>query len=573
MRIFLFFFSVFVFCSKVLALDLNELQAQPLGSYLQVFNSQQQLSPRQAYHLYQQRNFQPHHNKVVSQGIGEEVVWLGLTVESRSKNSLSKYLLVENSWLDKIEIYLFVKGKLLWQAQGGDSFPFAKRQYNQRFHLFEIDFPPGASQLLVALDSIDPLVAPIYLLSAEQLNERNTYQAYSYGALYGVMLALLAFNLLIFYKLRDGGFFSFALYIFSFCLMNIAYTGHGYLWLWPEAVRWQQWANPMLMLVYCFSGLLFARYFLKLPSGFPKIAMALLYFKALFLIAFLYALLTEDQLLALQLAFGCVLLFSVIMVSLGGMSYRGGNRSAGYFLLASLAAIIGSVITALTVLGLIVYSEFGFRAVELGMISDVILLTLALAESYNLNKEQRIKAQQMARTDPLTQLNNRRAFLEMVAPLWETCRRRDDNMAIILIDIDKFKTINDEFGHNSGDIILYEVAQAINRGRRRCDVLSRWGGEEFVLFLPQTSVVDAERVAEKVHQQIALLKLTLAHQQIQVTTSMGIAAVQGRNISLHELIAEADAYLYQAKSAGRNCTYSANSQLQPNSPQEDAVKL
>ena len=130
-------------------------------------------------------------------------------------------------------------------------------------------------------------------------------------------------------------------------------------------------------------------------------------------------------------------------------------------------------------------------------------------------------------------------------------------LAIALLDLDKFKGVNDTHGHLVGDQVLKEVANTLNSLLRDYDLAGRWGGEEFSVLLPQTKAVDAFRIAERVRASIAALNIivpaTAGAERVQVTVSIGVAALDaGSRRQLAELIAAADAALYRAKACGRN---------------------
>jgi diguanylate cyclase (GGDEF)-like protein len=135
--------------------------------------------------------------------------------------------------------------------------------------------------------------------------------------------------------------------------------------------------------------------------------------------------------------------------------------------------------------------------------------------------------------------------------------RTKSPLAIAILDIDKFKGVNDTYGHLAGDQVLKEIANTLNTLLRDYDLAGRWGGEEFSLLLPQTRAVDAFRIAERVRANIASLTIiapgATGGERVQVTVSIGVAALDsGSNRDLPELMAAADAALYRAKAGGRD---------------------
>jgi diguanylate cyclase (GGDEF)-like protein len=135
--------------------------------------------------------------------------------------------------------------------------------------------------------------------------------------------------------------------------------------------------------------------------------------------------------------------------------------------------------------------------------------------------------------------------------------RTQSPLAIAMVDIDKFKVINDTYGHLAGDQVLKEIANTLNTLLRDYDLAGRFGGEEFSLLLPQTRAVDAFRIAERVRANIAALSIiapgATGGERVQVTVSIGVAALDaGSKRELSELMAAADAALYRAKAGGRD---------------------
>ena len=154
-------------------------------------------------------------------------------------------------------------------------------------------------------------------------------------------------------------------------------------------------------------------------------------------------------------------------------------------------------------------------------------------------------------------MNNRRAFTDLVTPAWSTGIRNNHNMAVIILDLDRFKTINDTYGHTLGDEVLVTVAQTIIKAARKGDVAARWGGEEFIMFLPETSLKDAVCVAERMRENIASIRLECDGVAILLTASFGVAERGSHGLLLDSLVKDADDHLYVAKARGRNRVYSS----------------
>lgn len=160
---------------------------------------------------------------------------------------------------------------------------------------------------------------------------------------------------------------------------------------------------------------------------------------------------------------------------------------------------------------------------------------------------------ELAQTDPLTRLCNRRHLYEKLEVELNRCFRGANPIALIMADIDHFKRVNDQFGHQVGDEVLIKVADLLQEQLRTYDLAARYGGEEFCLVLPETDLEAACEVAERVRQRAEQMTFAAPMEDFTLTMSFGIAAYDGTSEgSIDEIIGVADDALYEAKNAGRN---------------------
>jgi len=157
-----------------------------------------------------------------------------------------------------------------------------------------------------------------------------------------------------------------------------------------------------------------------------------------------------------------------------------------------------------------------------------------------------------ARTDPLTELSNRRAGLMALTQAWAAAVRRQQAMSVISLDIDFFKRVNDQHGHDGGDRVLEQVSQILRANARGEDTVCRWGGEEFLLICPNMPQHEALLAAERLRKAIADTPVELGKQTLTVTVSVGLASWRADMTNYEQLLTEADKALYNAKTAGRN---------------------
>jgi two-component system cell cycle response regulator len=173
-------------------------------------------------------------------------------------------------------------------------------------------------------------------------------------------------------------------------------------------------------------------------------------------------------------------------------------------------------------------------------------IVIAYARLYERNKRLSI-------TDGLTKLYNHRYFQEQLTREFSRCSRHRTSLSLIMMDIDHFKSFNDTYGHQQGDIVLRELARVFQQQVRGCDVLARYGGEEFAVVMPETDAGVAVRVAERLRAAVEKHGIPGQEEELKVTISMGVATVPRGDIATPaELVTAADQALYRAKENGRN---------------------
>jgi diguanylate cyclase (GGDEF)-like protein len=152
--------------------------------------------------------------------------------------------------------------------------------------------------------------------------------------------------------------------------------------------------------------------------------------------------------------------------------------------------------------------------------------------------------------DFLTDVPNRRHFFEVVEAMHESALRHDTPVTCAMIDIDKFKSVNDKYGHSVGDVVLREVAQIIKSSIRKSDIVARFGGEEFCMYMSGMSPEHAQPYFDKLRQKISNAIIRAEDNSLRVTVSIGLNSKPKKD--LNQMIEVADKRLYQAKESGRN---------------------
>ena len=160
---------------------------------------------------------------------------------------------------------------------------------------------------------------------------------------------------------------------------------------------------------------------------------------------------------------------------------------------------------------------------------------------------------QISITDSLTGLHNRKHIMDLFSQEMARSIRYGHSVAILMIDIDYFKKINDTYGHQTGDRVLSQLARSLMESARECDYVGRYGGEEFLIVLPHSNIESGAALAERIRHNTSKLQIPAGGNQISVTTSIGVAAYPDGGSDVESIIREADDALYKAKAGGRNC--------------------
>jgi len=164
------------------------------------------------------------------------------------------------------------------------------------------------------------------------------------------------------------------------------------------------------------------------------------------------------------------------------------------------------------------------------------------------------KLKLLASTDPMTKLFNRRYFTDVSQSLLELAKRNESMLSVIMIDIDKFKNINDTYGHKVGDDVIIALALLLQEHARKSDLISRWGGEEFIALLPHTDIKGAFAIAQRIREDVQNQSIKLDdNQELKFTISIGVSTIDNKlDKNMEASVKKADDALYRAKEGGRN---------------------
>ena len=377
--------------------------------------------------------------------------------------------------------------------------------------------------------------------------------ALAFGALSAVSLA----GLLIWFVLKDRLFILYAT-LFSMQALYIGYlSGQAFDWpLLSVAASWNSFAWNIPVALSGAAACLFTREIADLKRSSPRVFKVFGWFALAFV---LLAFANVAKFVGFEpvvnavgnLVFLSSATFTLVVCFL---AWRRGNRAAGWFLVAwallegfTIAAAVGFLVTTRNDA-----IEIYYFGLPLSMVAASILIALGVADRLRAQRVALSEAERRAQTDPLTGVLNRRSLVERLDAACQRAQARGLPIALLFIDLDHFKLINDSFGHPAGDACLRAIIPPIHAELRQSDVIGRYGGEEFVVILSSADASAAIPIAQRILERVAEVRVDGFGSPIKLTCSIGIATSDTLGVWGEHLIAHADAAVYVAKRSGRN---------------------
>jgi diguanylate cyclase (GGDEF)-like protein len=378
--------------------------------------------------------------------------------------------------------------------------------------------------------------------------------ALTFGALMAVALAAL----LIWFVLADRIFILYST-LFSLQALYVAYlSGQGFDWPWlsyAQPLTSFAWNVPVSLsgAVAC----LFTREIADLRHFSPRIYAMFGWFAAAFVLITIANVAKFAGFGILVNALGNLLFIatSIFTLVVAFLAWRRGNRAAGWFMIAwgllegfTMTAAVRFLFTGSAESSPLLY----YYGLPLSMVAASVLIALGVADRLRAQRVALSEAERRAQTDPLTGVLNRRSLIERLEAACLRARARGLPIALLFIDLDHFKQINDSFGHQAGDACLRAIIDPIHAELRQSDVIGRYGGEEFVVILSSADAAAASPIAQRILERVAGVRVDGFGAPIRLTCSIGVAASDTLGVWGEHLIAQADAAVYVAKRLGRN---------------------
>lgn len=563
--------------------------------------------------------FRPAGQGPINFGYTDSAWWLRFALPGGAAAGDDLLLEIAFPSIDRIELNEPVSesgpGPAYWTRLAGDSFPWSAREIRHRNYVFRLTPPkaPGEHAYYARLESRSVLTVPLTLWRAGALAERDDHVHLILGLFYGLAIALVAYNLMLYFAVQDRAYLYYVLYAASFGMFLFAYDGLAFRYLWPNSIWAANHAVAMLLALTLTLGALFAHAFLDMRRTAPRAGLAM---RAVVGVG---AVLAPVAALGWPLDYGDVLrtisvlgfATAAIATFVAVRAMLSGFRPARFFLLAWSALLVFIAIGALRNFALVPTNFVGIYGLHIGFALDVLLLSFALGDRINLLRRERTAAQAealeaqrrllaatresereleariaertaelnrvnerllaeahdreglmqllrhqeehlrfMAQHDPLTGLPNRLSMQQRLSLAMELAKRNHKKVAVMLVDLDGFKAINDTRGHRAGDQALVQLAARLRTSVRGSDTVARYGGDEFVILAGELDRgEDAGMIAEKVTDMVQV-PLALEGGPVRVSCSIGISVFPDDGEDPEQLIARADDAMYASRSRG-----------------------
>lgn len=465
--------------------------------------------------------------------------------------------------LDSVDLYLpsgrRAAGPFTGISTGAKS-PARPGDIPSRFFLFSL--PQSAvvgNYCYLRLASAMDVSVELNILSALALRRSNIENFTGFGIIFGILLSMFFYNLFIYIALKDRPYLYYILYIASALVWLFHVQGHTKMFLgqhpaWDLAVLW---VSVSLTLLW---GAVFAISFLDVRKNLPHMYYVLAATAMLSVLSIVMGLLKMHRAAFTMTHLGGLVL-PVAVIATAAMRLRQRYLPSRFFLLAWSVLAAGGLVFALMGLKLLPVNFLTVNGAAIGITLESLLLSLALADRIRLLKKQKEyyektqkRYHQLSVTDELTGLYNRRYLQSRLRSEVEHAVRMEMPLSLVLLDLDDFKSVNDEHGHSVGDSVLAALAVTINNCTRAGDIACRFGGEEFVLIMPATRKEYARMTAERIRIGFSAVPVTMSGgKSFSVTVSAGVAELKpGEDAS--SLLDRADSAMYEAKRRGKNRT-------------------
>lgn len=492
-------------------------------------------------------------------GVREDAVWLRIPVAVAPHSDGIWVLGIDYPVINQLDIHVVRDGRVETSGRTGNLVPRRDRPVDGRALAMGLTLTPGADYLIyLRVQNTGAMILPISLSKPSEFLQRALAEQMLQGVLLGLGLCLLVYSLGQWMMLGEPLFAKYALLISGSILFCLLQFGVGAQFLWPDNHWIELRMGGLSALIAATGSFLFIEQILRGVDMGPRLSRLMKIGAVLTSIAaVVYAagLLTVAQVTAIVSVLG----LAPALLGLPGAWRRArrGDPVGHAFLLAWTVYLVTTWVLIEVIKGRMDANFWTLHAFQFGATVDMLIFmrvlglqTRALKIAAQAARLERDNLHSMAHTDPLTGLPNRRVLDSAVATAIDQ-RRADELVAVYMLDLDGFKQVNDQHGHDTGDAVLVAVARRLQAILRSTDVISRLGGDEFLVL--SRGLKSAQQVHELGDKLVAAIGEPLVidgrSYQIGLTAGYGIAPIDGMDPAA--LIRKADAAMYAGKKAGK----------------------
>ncbi|MBT8348042.1 MAG: GGDEF domain-containing protein, partial [Sulfurovum sp.] len=344
-------------------------------------------------------HFKPLNKAVASHPFTKSAFWYQFKVVNKEDSLVTRLIVFEPAWLDSVNITVISSQGQVQTYEGGNIYPYSKREIDHYLTNFKHDFEPGISTVYLQVKTRDPFIVSLSILDESEFLSGQVEESVYIGLIYGGIISMLFYNLFLFFGIKQRYYLYYVLYLSSFLIANASYNGYTYMYFLSDYPTVQNWLQSSGIYLFMITALLFANSFLNLEK-YHQILYKITGF-LIFLSISISALTTlfGGYHYHVMLSIITVMIVSIYIFGVALFSWLDGNRSARFFLLGTTSGLIGAVITALTVMSLIPFSYMTYKANDFGMLIDAVLLSIALSDRVKITLEKTRIVEKEAKTD------------------------------------------------------------------------------------------------------------------------------------------------------------------------------
>lgn len=343
--------------------------------------------------------FKPVTAEIPNFGFTKSVYWVRFSAKNRTLSGINRYIEIGFPLLDRIELYTFNRNPrgepdLLQQETTGRDFSFINRTVKHRNFVFAVPFPAGSERIFyMRVETDDGMIFPVTFWDITTFNDKIQMENFLFGIYYGIIIAMLFYNLFLLIFTRDRNYLSYILYISFFGLFQMSMNGLAFQYLWPDHIWWAKHANPFLIGMSCLLAALFSLRFLDMPRYTPVFSRVM---TGLMIAGIILSASSFFVPYSITIIAGQLLPLAMILTALPAayLSIMRGNRAARFYLIAWITFFIGVILSTLRVMGLIPHNFLTEHGLQIGSGFEMVLLSIALADRINIMKKEKEEAQQ-----------------------------------------------------------------------------------------------------------------------------------------------------------------------------------